>query len=242
MADPLRKPDALNWDPAAVELPEVPLLPPGQDAMSATIAGVLPTLAAPLSANVAALSAKETMFAGKLGVAQASYQNADDSGQQSIGQLTGMLGQVGQLGQSAAAPAQAVGGLGGQTGMFGSLMQQAMQAAQGGGTPGGTAAGGTPGGGTPGAAAAPGAPQAASGAAGPGATGATGAPQPLRDDQQVDHRERLTERPTEAAQDDRETAAAGPSVSDDRRPPAGPVPVTPPEPRQYGDGDLARRM
>lgn len=224
MSSPLRKPEGLNWDPAAVELPEVPLLPPGQDAMSATIAGVLPTLAAPLTANVAALSAKETMFAGKLGAAQAAYQNSDDSGQQSIGQLTGMLGQVGQLGQSAAAPAQAAGGLGGQTGMFGSLMQQAMQAGQGGGGQGGGAQSG-----------------AGQTFAGQGATGAAGTPQPARDD---DHRDDLVERPNEPAQDEREapaSGAAGPSVADDHRH-AGPVPVTPPEPRPYGDEDLARRM
>ena len=153
MSNPLRKPEGLSWDAAAVELPEVPFLPPGQDAMSATIASVLPTLAAPLAANVAALSAKEKMFSGKLGVAQTAYQNSDDSGQQSIGQLTGMLGpvgqQAGQLGQSVGSPAQA---LGGQTGMFGSLMQQAMQAAQGGG--GGQSAGGQAAGGRAGSAAA----------------------------------------------------------------------------------------
>jgi hypothetical protein len=91
---------------------------------------VLPTLTAPLNASVAALSAKETMLSGKLGVAQTTDQNADDSGQQSVGQLAGMLGQVGQMGQAAGSPAQSFGG---QTGMFGQLMQQAMQAAQGGG-------------------------------------------------------------------------------------------------------------
>ena len=101
MTSPLEKPEGLSWDAAAVELPEVPMLPPGQDAMSMTIAGVLPTLAASLTTNVAALSAKENMFSGKLVAAQAAYQNADDSGQQSVGQLTSMLGQVGQIGQAA---------------------------------------------------------------------------------------------------------------------------------------------
>src|ERR1700754_3959003 len=134
MTDPLKKPEGLSWNAASVELPEIPMLPAGQDALSATISAVLPTLAAPLAANVATLQAKETMFSGKLGAAQAAYQNSDDAGSQSVGQLVGMLGQLGQqagqIGQSAGAPAQAVGG---QTGMFGSLMQQAMQAAQGGG-------------------------------------------------------------------------------------------------------------
>jgi hypothetical protein len=145
MTDPLEKPDGLNWNPAAVELPQVPMLPPGEDAMSATIAAVLPTLTAPLATSVATLSAKENMFRGKLGTAESAYQSADDSGQQSMGQLTGMLGQVGQLGQQASAPAQAASGLGGQTGMFGSLMQQAMQGVQGGQSSGGQGAAGAAG-------------------------------------------------------------------------------------------------
>ena len=137
MSMPLKKPEGLNWNAASVELPEIPMLPAGQDGLSATISAVLPTLAAPLAANVATLSAKENMFSGKLGAAQAAYQNSDDSGSQSVGQIVGMLGQVGQqagqMGQMAGAPAQAIGG---QTGTFGSLMQQAMQAAQGGGAAG----------------------------------------------------------------------------------------------------------
>src|ERR1700752_703099 len=106
---PLKKPEGLSWNVASVELPEIPMLPAGQDALSATISAVLPTLAAPLAANVATLSAKENMFSGKVGVAQAAYQNSDDAGSQSVGQIVGMLGQVGQQ-----------AGQMGQTGMFGS--------------------------------------------------------------------------------------------------------------------------
>ena len=236
MTDPLEKPDGLNWDPAAVELPEVPLLPPGEDAMSTTIAGVLPTLTVPLATSVAALSAKENMFRGKLGTAETAYQNADDSGQQSMGQLAGMLGQVGQLGQSAGAPAQAAGGLGGQTGMFGSLMQQAMQGAQGGGS-GGQGAGGQ-GAGT-------------AGVAGPGPSPAGGQLQQPRDDA-VGAQAEPADQAQEPRHDERETlqraetddrATAGPSGADDGRPGAGPAPVTPHEqPRHGGEEDLARRM
>src|SRR2546430_3361999 len=132
MTDPLRKPEGLSWDPATVELPDIPMIPAGQDALSATISAVLPTLAAPLAANVATLQAKEGLFAGKLGVAQAAYQNSDDSGSQSVAQVVGMLGQLGQqagqMRQMAGAPAQA---LGGQTGMFGPLIQPAMQGGNG---------------------------------------------------------------------------------------------------------------
>ena len=238
MVDPLRKPENLSWNPAAVELPEVPMLPAGEDAMSATIAGVLPTLGAPLAANVAALSAKETMFSGKLGAAQAAYQNSDDSGQQSIGQLTGMLGEVGQqagqLGQSAGAPAQAIGG---QTGMFGSLIQQAMQASQGGGgdqSVGEQNADGAAG---------------ATGVAGAGPVGAGGQQQQPRDDaagalegrateqhQEPQHHER--EPLQRAGNNDRATGASGPA--DGRH---GPAPVGPShQPRHSGDDDLGRRL
>src|SRR6185312_10652994 len=114
MTMPLKKPEGISWNAASVELPEIPMLPAGQDALSATISAVLPTLAAPLAANVATLQAKETMFSGKLGAAQAAYQDSDDAGSQSVGQIVGMLGQVGQqagqLGQSAGAPAHAIGG------------------------------------------------------------------------------------------------------------------------------------
>ena len=55
MSSPLEKPEGLSWDAASVELPPVPMLPPGPDAMSMTISAVLPTLTTPLTASVAAL-------------------------------------------------------------------------------------------------------------------------------------------------------------------------------------------
>ncbi len=234
MTDPLRKPDALGWDPAAVELPEIPMIPAGQDALSATISAVLPTLAAPLAANVATLQAKETMFAGKLGAAQTAYQNSDDAGSQSVGQIVGMLGQVGQqagqMGQMAGAPAQA---LGGTTGIFGSLMQQAMQGAKDGGadqSSGGQNAGGAAG---------------ATGVAAGGPVAAGGQPQQSRDDAGGTPEERTTEQRQEPQQHEREPlqraetndrVAAGPTDAGQ-----GPAPVHSPEHRR-GDEDLGRRM
>jgi hypothetical protein len=130
---PLKKPEGIGWNAASIELPEMPMLPAGPDAMSATISAVLATLAAQLTANVAALSAKEHTYSGKLGVAQAAYQNSDDAGSQSVGQVVGMLGKLGeQAGQMAGAPSQAAQG---GSGVFGSLIEQAMKAAQGGGAP-----------------------------------------------------------------------------------------------------------
>jgi hypothetical protein len=239
MIDPLKKPEGISWDAASLELPDIPMLPAGQDALSATISAVLPTLAAPLAANVATLQAKENMFSGKLGAAQAAYQNSDDSGSQSVGQIVGMLGQVGQqagqMGQMAGAPAQAIGG---QTGMFGSLMQQAMQAAQGSGA-GGQSTGGQSAGGQAGASSVAG--QVPS----PGAAGAGGpSPQPREEaggpkvdqphEAQPDKREPLHRAET----DDR--AMAGPS--DDSRHSAGPAPVKSPEHPRHSSEDLGRRM
>jgi hypothetical protein len=235
MIDPLKKPEGISWNAASLELPDIPMLPAGQDALSATISAVLPTLAAPLAANVATLQAKETMFSGKLGAAQAAYQNSDDAGSQSVGQIVGMLGQVGQqagqMGQMAGAPAQA---LGGQTGMFGSLMQQAMQAAQGG------AGGGQSSGGQPGAPSAAGAASPASGQAG------LGGPVQQPRDEPVDTKEDQPGQPQEpdkreplhrAETDDR--AMAGPS---DSRHDAGPAPVKSPEHPHHSGEDLGRRM
>jgi hypothetical protein len=228
---PLKKPEGLNWNAASVELPEIPMLPAGQDGLSATISAVLPTLAAPLAANVATLSAKENMFFGKLGAAQAAYQNSDDSGSQSVGQIVGMLGQVGQqagqMGQMAGAPAQAIGG---QTGMFGSLMQQAMQAAQGGGA-GGQSTGGQAG---------------ASSVAGQGPISAGGPLQQPRDEA-VGPKEDQPDQPQERQPEKREPlhradtddrAMAGPS-NDSRH---GPAPVKAPEQPHRSSEDLGRRM
>jgi hypothetical protein len=228
MIDPLKKPEGLSWNAASVELPEIPMLPAGQDGLSATISAVLPTLAAPLAVNVATLSAKENMFSGKLGAAQAAYQNADDSGSQSVGQIVGMLGQVGQqagqMGQMAGAPAQAIGG---QTGMFGSLMQQAMQAAQGGGA-GGQSTGGQAGAPSPGPGGAAGPlQQPRDEAVGAKEDRADQAPEPRHDEREPLHR---------AETDDR--SIAGPS--DDNR--HSPAPVKSPEHPRHSGEDLGRRM
>ncbi|KUI35418.1 hypothetical protein AU195_11195 [Mycobacterium sp. IS-1496] len=222
--DPLKKPEGISWDAATVELPEMPMLPPGQDAMSATISAVLPTLAAPLISNVAALQAKEGMFSGKLVTAQSAYQNADDSGGQAVGQITGMLGQLGQMGGQAASSAGQAGGGGQGGGMFGSLMQQAMQAAQQFGGQGGGAqtAGGAPPpapAGQPAVAQPPQAPQPDDG-------------EPGADDEQKRDDEQRT--PLLHAE------GAGPG---DDQPNAGPAPVAPQTPATDAEiEDLARRM
>lgn len=237
MGSPLKKPEGISWNAASIELPDIPMLPPGPDAMSATISAVLPTLGAQLTANVAALAAKEHTYSGKLGAAQAAYTNSDDSGSQSVGQVVGMLGklgeQAGQMGQMAGAPAQAAQG---GSGMFGSLIEQAMKAAQGGGEGGQPPAGAPPVGASPagGAASAPGQPPA----------------QPPRDplEQRV---ERLEER---ADQQDRRHDQQAPQ-RDEREPllraddgavasgpGAGAAPVAPSEPRHAADEDLGRRL
>lgn len=225
--DPLKKPEGISWDAATVELPEMPMVPPGQDAMSATISAVLPTLAAPLMANVAALQAKEGMFSGKLVSAQSAYQNADDSGGQAVGQITGMLGQLGQMGGQAASSAGQAGGGGQGGGMFGSLMQQAMQAAQQFGGQGGGA-------------------QTASGAPAPApAAAAAGQPAPTAPAQAPQVREGEPERAEEQKREDEQRTPLlhAEGAEDGTNSHTGPAPVAPQAPATDAEiEDLARRM
>jgi hypothetical protein len=229
---PMSTPDGpLNWNPASVMPPEMPMLAPGEDAMSMTIAGVLPTLTAPLTASVAALSAKETTFSGKVTSADSAYQNADDAGGQSVGQLGQMLGQVGQMAQQAGQQA------GGQSGMFGSMMQEAMKAAQGGG--------GSQGGGSQGGSTAAGAqPSSGQPSAGQGPGGAGAAPQQSRDDAAGGHDQASDGDRDEQEKGGRHERAPLDAAAPDAAPNgAGPAPVAPPEhPRHGGGEDLSRRM
>ncbi|WP_343599657.1 hypothetical protein [Mycobacterium sp.] len=190
--------------------------------MSATVSGVLPTLAASMEANVAALHGKETMFAGNVAASNAMYAGSEDSGQQGVMQIVQMLGQMGgqagQMGEMAGAPGQMFGQMGSQ---FGQLMQPMMQGFQGSGQGGhGQASGGQ------GAA-------AAGGGQGPAAMGIP--PQHERDDEaraQPDTREHA----------DRDgPATAGPG--DNIRRGLEPLPAMPPE-QSHGDRgeDLARRV
>jgi hypothetical protein len=226
---PLDKPSNLNWNAASVELPEIPMLPPGEDAMSMTISAVLPTLTAPLTAGVAALQAKETMFSGKLGAAESAYQNADHSGQQSVGQMSSMLGRVGQMAQQAGS---AAGGAGGGSGSFGQMIQQAMQAAQevesqGDGAPaGGATCGSSSGGG-----------QFATGAP-PQPSNAGASPKDREQEPELpDDREHRAPLDQDRAQA-QDQAEAGATASG-----AGRAPVAPPAQPGQGDAeDLARRM
>lgn len=235
------KPQGISWDPASVELPPVPMLPPGQDAMSMTISALLPMLAAPLEASVASLQAKETMFSGKLGAAQAAYEGADESGGQSVGQLSSMLGQMGQMGQQAG---QAGQGAGGGSGMFGQMMQQAMQAAQGIGQQGG----GAQGGGSPQGGAAQGGGAPASMGQGQGPAGAPA--QAPREESPGDRQERAEAREDrEERLDDvgeRPPVEQGPVGASGPEPGShgvGPAPVESSQPpRHSGEDDLARRM
>jgi len=240
---PLTKPENISWTAAQIELPEIPMLPPGADAMSATISAVLPTLAAQLTANVATLAAKEHMYSGKVVESQAAYATGDQSGSQSVGQIVGMLGKLGeQAGQMAGAPSQAAQG---GSGMFGSLIEQVMKAAQGGG---GGEAGQSPAGGAP-VGAAP-----AGGAPAPGQPPGAPAPgQPGRDplEERVERLEERAEREDRPAEQqpaqqapqreplmraDEGGLASGPQEG------AGPAPVSPPEPRRSADDDLGRRL
>lgn len=235
---PLKKPENISWTAAQIELPEIPMLPPGADAMSATISAVLPTLAAQLTANVATLAAKEHMYSGKVVESQAAYATGDESGSQSVGQIVGMLGKLGeQAGQMAGAPSQAAQG---GSGLFGSLIEQVMKAAQGGGGGAGQSpAGGAPVGGAP----APGQPA-------PGQPSGQPGRDPLEErverlEERAEREDRPTYEPPAPQHEQREplqraddsNLASGPRDGS-----SGPAPVAPPEPRHAADDDLGRRL
>ncbi|MFI5510764.1 hypothetical protein ACIA48_25150 [Mycobacterium sp. NPDC051804] len=236
---PLKKPENISWTAAQIELPEIPMLPPGADAMSATISAVLPTLAAQLTANVATLAAKEHMYSGKVVESQAAYATGDESGSQSVGQVVGMLGKLGeQAGQMAGAPSQAAQG---GSGMFGSLIEQVMKAAQGGGGEGGQSpGGGAPVGGAPaGGAPAPGQPPGTAPAAQPGRDQLEERVERL--EERAEREDRPTEQPVQQAPQrepllraDEGGLASGPQEG------AGAAPVAPPGPAT--DDDLGRRL
>lgn len=211
----------LSWDPASVQMPQMPTIQPGEDPMSATIAAVLPTLAAPMEANVAALQGKEAMFNGKLGGATAAYQASDQSGGQGVMQIVQSLGQMagqaGQMGEMAGAPGQMLGQMGSQ---FGQLMQPMMQAFQSAGH------GGQPGGQGP-----------ESGIAGQGAGGVSGAQQQDRSEDKASAQPQ-----PDADRDDRSMAGpqAGPGET---RHGLSPMPVPPPEQHRHDGGeDPSRRL
>lgn len=234
------KPQGISWDPASVELPPIPSVPPGADAMSMTISAVLPTLAAPLQVSVASLQAKETMFSGKVGAAQAAYEGADQSGGQSVGQLGSMMGQMSQMGQQAA---QAGQGAGGGSGMFGQMMQQAMQAVQSFGQQGG---GGSQGGGAPQGGGGSGGGAPASMGQGQGPAGGAPANAPREEnlgDRQDPAGAREARHEDAAERPPVEQTPAGASGPEPGSNGAGPAPVEPPQPpRHGGEDDLARRM
>jgi hypothetical protein len=251
MSSPLRKPEGISWSAASVELPPMPVIPPGADAMSMTISAVLPTLEASMTASVTSLAAKEETFSGKVGAAQSAYNVGDESSGQSVGQMGDMLGQLtGQLGQLSQLPQQAASSLGGgqgggQGGGFGQIMQQAMQAAQGAVQQGTQAA------------------QQGQGQGGPAGgppPGVPGVPTPeqredeqnAREDQQNQREDQQDERQAtqdardqhqdqrQAQLDSRDQASAGPSAGGST---AGPAPIAPHGPsRPTGGEDLSRQV
>lgn len=114
---------ALNWEPAVVTVPPVPTIPAGGDPMSLMISAIMPGLAAPLTADVAATHTREEQFAANLVSARTSYEATDQSGGQAIRTVSDS-----QMAPSAAAAGAGGGGQFGQ--MMGTAMQMASQAAQ----------------------------------------------------------------------------------------------------------------
>ena len=116
---------SLQWDPAEVTVPPVPLIPAGEDPMSLMISAIMPELAAPLTAAVAATHAREEQFVANLAGARSAYQTTDQAGEQEIRTAADT-----QLAPATAGAATAGPG-GGQSGQFMSTaMQMGSQAVQ----------------------------------------------------------------------------------------------------------------
>lgn len=114
---------SLNWDPADVTVPPVPLIPAGGDPMSLMISAIMPELAVPLTEAVATTRAREEQFSANLAGARSAYQSTDQAGGQEIQAVSSQ-----QL--PAANPATTgSAGAGSSTGQFGQLMGTAMQTA-----------------------------------------------------------------------------------------------------------------
>lgn len=109
---------SLNWDPADVTVPPVPLIAAGLDPMSTMISAFLPELAVPLNTAVADLHAREERFAANLAGARSAYQSADDAGEHEIQAVSSQQGAVTD---------PAVAGSENTTTASGQLMSTAMQ-------------------------------------------------------------------------------------------------------------------
>lgn len=118
---------SLTWDPAVVTVPPVPTIPPGEDPMSLMISALMPDLAAPLSAAVAATHAREEQFATNLAGARNAYQATDQDSEYEI--RTVADSQSARPDQSAGPEPAIPGSIGGQPGQFlSAAMQTASQA------------------------------------------------------------------------------------------------------------------
>jgi hypothetical protein len=124
--------EALNWDPAEVNVPSAPAIPAGGDPMSLLISGITPDIAAAVAKGVAEALAREERFAANVAGARTSYQNADGAAQQQIrgaGELSEPAGLATGVGSpnAGASPAGEAGQLGQMMGMPMQLAQQAAQ-------------------------------------------------------------------------------------------------------------------
>lgn len=116
---------ALTWEPAVVTVPPTPVIPPGGDPMSAMISALMPELAAPLTAAVAATQAREQRFAADLTGVRAAYESTDQAGGEEIRTVSDT--QLAPAGAAGASPVGGGSGAGGAGGQFGQIMGTAMQ-------------------------------------------------------------------------------------------------------------------
>ena len=79
MSMPLKKPEGISWNAASVELPEIPMHSAGPGRVELDDRGGASDTGRPAGGQRRDAAAKENMFSGKLGAAQAAYQTSDDA-------------------------------------------------------------------------------------------------------------------------------------------------------------------
>lgn len=115
--------ETMSWSAASVPPAEGANIPAGADPVSLMLSSYLPGLVDGANEKVAAATANDHAFAGKVSSARSAYQTGDEAGGQTIQK-------AGESLNPASAAGKVGGGADGGMGQFGQMMGMAMQAFQ----------------------------------------------------------------------------------------------------------------
>ncbi|WP_138249056.1 hypothetical protein [Mycolicibacterium phocaicum] len=115
--------ETMSWSAASVPPAEGANIPAKADPVSLMLSSYLPGLVDGANEKVAAATANDHAFAGKVSSARSAYQSGDEAGGQTIQKATDNF-------NPASAAGKAGGGADGGMGQFGQMMGMAMQAFQ----------------------------------------------------------------------------------------------------------------